>query len=116
MVFVTGSSSKLMALEVETALRGRNWSVPGFLFFFREYLQVHQLDPDDTEVSFGRRKAETKQHFAEYAQWGGSAGDDGPESYGQGEVIEGVSTGDVLPGSRRAIRHDEHRALRRPLR
>jgi len=70
-VYVTGSSSKLMPLEVETAIRGRAWSVAVFPFSFREYLQVHRLDPDDAEVSFGTRKVETKRHFAEYAQWGG---------------------------------------------
>jgi len=60
-----------MPLEVDSAIRGRAWSVAVFPFSFREYLQVHQLDPDDAEVSFGTRKVETKRHFAEYAQWGG---------------------------------------------
>lgn len=36
-VFVAGSSSKIMPLEVHTSLRGRAWSIEITTFSFREY-------------------------------------------------------------------------------
>jgi len=70
-VYVTGSSSKLMPLEVDTAIRGRAWSVAVFPFSFPEFLQFRQGTVDRNEILFGAQKVETKQLFAEYARWGG---------------------------------------------
>jgi len=70
-VYVTGSSSKLMPLEVDTAIRGRAWSVAVFPFSFPEFLQFRQGTVDRNEILFGAQKVETKRLFAEYARWGG---------------------------------------------
>ena len=70
-VYVTGSSSKLMPLEVDTAIRGRAWSVAVFPFSFPEFLQLRSGRLDSNEIFFGTGKVETKRLFAEYAKWGG---------------------------------------------
>jgi len=71
MVYVTGSSSKLMPLEVDTAIRGRAWSVAVFPFSFPEFLQLRMGSLDRNEILYGTGKVETKRLFAEYAKWGG---------------------------------------------
>jgi len=40
-VFVTGSSSKIMPKEIQTALRGRSWSLEIMPFSFQETLAMH---------------------------------------------------------------------------
>lgn len=70
-VYVTGSSSKLMPLEVDTAIRGRAWSVAVYPFSFPEFLRLRQGDLERYEILFGAQKIETKRLFAEYARWGG---------------------------------------------
>ena len=70
-VYVTGSSSKLMPLEVDTAIRGRAWSVAVFPFSFPEFLQLRSGKLDNNEILYGTGKVETKRLFAEYAKWGG---------------------------------------------
>ena len=70
-VYVTGSSSKLMPLEVDTAIRGRAWSVAVYPFSFREYLEARGLDPASPETLYGKAMGEAKRLFSEYAQWGG---------------------------------------------
>jgi predicted AAA+ superfamily ATPase len=70
-VYVTGSSSKLMPLEVDTAIRGRAWSVAVFPFSFAEFVQLRMGRLDRNEILYGTGKVETKRLFAEYAKWGG---------------------------------------------
>ena len=70
-VYVTGSSSKLMPLEVDTAIRGRAWSVAVFPFSFPEFVQLRMGKLDNNEILYGTGKVETKRLFAEYAKWGG---------------------------------------------
>jgi hypothetical protein len=70
-VYVTGSSSKLMPLEVDTAIRGRAWSVAVSPFSFPEFLRLRQGTVERNEILFGAGKVETKRLFAEYARWGG---------------------------------------------
>ncbi len=98
-VYVTGSSSKLMPLEVDTAIRGRAWSVAVFPFSFSEFLRLRlrrglgqaerqgertgegdgerqglglrQGIGEWNEILYGTQKIETKRLFGEYAQWGG---------------------------------------------
>lgn len=70
-VYVTGSSSKLMPLEVDTAIRGRAWSVAVFPFSFPEFLRLRKGKFDNNEILYGTQKIETKRLFTEYARWGG---------------------------------------------
>ena len=70
-VYVTGSSSKLMPLEVDTAIRGRAWSVAVFPFSFPEFVQLRSGKLDGNELLYGTGKVETKRLFVEYAKWGG---------------------------------------------
>ena len=70
-VYVTGSSSKLMPLEVDTSIRGRAWSVAVFPFSFKEFIQLRMGRLDRNEILYGAGKVEAKRLFAEYAKWGG---------------------------------------------
>jgi len=70
-VYVTGSSSKIMPLEVDTAIRGRAWSVAIYPFSFPEFLQLRSGKSDGHEMLYGAGKVATKRLFAEYAKWGG---------------------------------------------
>ena len=70
-VFVTGSSSRVMPLEIHTSLRGRAWSTEVTPFSFREYLHLKGLNTKDKKIIYGSKKALVKKHFAEYLKWGG---------------------------------------------
>jgi predicted AAA+ superfamily ATPase len=70
-VMVTGSSSRLMPLEIGTGLRGRSWSTEIMPFSFREHLAVRGMDPDERTIAYGRKKADVLRHYRGYAAWGG---------------------------------------------
>ena len=70
-VFVSGSSSKIMPYEINTALRGRSWNIKIFPFSFREYLRAKNIDPDDSNTLYGTKKILVKTLFLEYLTWGG---------------------------------------------
>ncbi len=70
-VFVTGSSSKVMPYEINTALRGRSWGIEIFPFSFREYLVAKGINPDEKTIFYGKNKFVLKNHFSEYLRWGG---------------------------------------------
>ena len=116
-VYVTGSSSKLMPLEVDTAIRGRAWSVAVFPFSFPEFLQLRMGSLDDNEIPLRNGKGRNETAFCGICEVGRvSRNGDCRRSHGQDETVEGIPAGDVLSGSRRAVWHDEHRPVRRPRR
>ncbi len=69
-VFVTGSSSKIMPMEIHTSLRGRAWSIEITPFSFREYLLAKNIILDKNYI-YGPQKIIIKKHFADYMKWGG---------------------------------------------
>ena len=70
-VFVSGSSSKIMPIEIHTSLRGRAWSIETTPFSFREYLSLKGIDTSEKSFIYGPRKALVKKYFSEYIKWGG---------------------------------------------
>ena len=70
-IYVSGSSSKMMPLEIHTELRGRSWSVEVFPFSFREYLKAKDVDINDKSFIYTARKALIKNYFLDYLKWGG---------------------------------------------
>jgi len=70
-VFVSGSSSRVMPLEIHTSLRGRAWSTEVTPFSFREYLHLKGINTKDKKNIYGSKKALVKKHFTEYLKWGG---------------------------------------------
>ena len=70
-VFVSGSSSKMMPYEINTALRGRSWNIKIFPFSFREYLRAKNIDLNENNILYGTKKIVVKRHFLEYLTWGG---------------------------------------------
>lgn len=70
-IFAGGSSSKMMPDEIQTELRGREWSIEVLPFSFREYLISKHVDINDKDLIYGPRKAIVKKHFSEYMKWGG---------------------------------------------
>lgn len=69
-VFVAGSSSKIMPLEIHTTLRGREWSIEITPFSFKEYLLAKGVILSN-EYLYGSKKVILKNHFLEYMKWGG---------------------------------------------
>lgn len=70
-VFVSGSSSKMMPLEIHTELRGRSWGIEVLPFSFREFLQAKAFDLNDPSLLYRTNKAILKKHFSDYLSWGG---------------------------------------------
>jgi len=70
-VFLTGSSSKIMPMEIHTSLRGRAWSIEITPFSFREYLQLKGYDFKENNIFYGSTKSLVKKYFSEYMKWGG---------------------------------------------
>ena len=70
-VFVTGSSSRIMPMEIHTSLRGRAWSIEVAPFSFREYLNIKNIDIKDKNIIYGSKKSLIKKYFSEYMKWGG---------------------------------------------
>ena len=70
-VFVSGSSSRLMPIEVHTELRGRSWSVEVLPFSFREYVDAHGVDLSDRKAAYGTGKSRLRGHAGSYVRWGG---------------------------------------------
>lgn len=69
-VFVAGSSSKIMPLEIHTALRGRAWSIEVTPFSFREYLRTKNIVFRKAQI-YSSKKILFKNHFYDYMKWGG---------------------------------------------
>lgn len=69
-VFVTGSSSKIMPLEIHTSLRGRAWTIEVTPFSFREYLSTKGIIVNEGFI-YGSKKIFVKKYFSEYMKWGG---------------------------------------------
>jgi len=69
-VFVAGSSSKIMPLEIYTTLRGREWSIAITPFSFKEYLLAKGVILSN-DYLYGSKKVILKNHFSEYMKWGG---------------------------------------------
>lgn len=70
-VYVSGSSSKIMPMEIHTSLRGRAWSVEITPFSFREFISLKGIDRNDKSFIFGKRKVLIKKYFSEFTKWGG---------------------------------------------
>jgi predicted AAA+ superfamily ATPase len=69
-VLVTGSSSKIMPLEIHPTIRGRAWSVEITPFSFKEYLRAKGVILDKDFI-YGPKKIIIKNAFSEYMRWGG---------------------------------------------
>lgn len=70
-LFVTGSSSSLLASEYGTLLTGRHLSFTVYPLSFREFLRVRGLAGPWDEVSLAARKALIRNLLREYLQFGG---------------------------------------------
>jgi len=70
-VFISGSSSKMMPMEIHTALRGRSWSIEVLPFSFKETLMIKDIDIHDKGYLYGSKSIELKNQITEYLRWGG---------------------------------------------
>jgi len=68
-IYLTGSSSKLLSLEVATQLRGRTLTYEIYPFSFREYLKARGIKADPHPSS--RQKSLILKALHEYLIWGG---------------------------------------------
>ena len=70
-VFVSGSSSKVMPMEIHTAMRGRAWNIEITPFSFKEFLSIKGVNINDKHFIYTSKKAMVKRYFSEYLKWGG---------------------------------------------
>ena len=70
-VWVTGSSSKLLSLEIATSLRGRSLTTEIFPFSFPEFLRLHQIELPSTQRFGSRTRATVQQMAGTYLRQGG---------------------------------------------
>ncbi len=68
-VFLSGSSSKLLAREISTSMRGRSISYTLLPFSFREFLKAKGVEPEENLSS--EKKAWLVKHLEEYLEYGG---------------------------------------------
>ena len=66
-IYLTGSSAKLLSLEIATELRGRTWTYKILPFSFSEFLRFNNIST--TQVY--EQKYKIKKLFYEYLDWGG---------------------------------------------
>jgi len=67
---VTGSTSRMLAREMASALRGRTLTYELFPFSFPEYLKSREVDPERQDV-YGKGGHVIRQHFENYFFSGG---------------------------------------------
>jgi predicted AAA+ superfamily ATPase len=69
-VVVTGSSSKLLASEISTALTGRHVDIEVFPLSFKELLEFRGVQIE-TMLEMAKERIRIKRMLDEYAEWGG---------------------------------------------
>ncbi|MBC7361710.1 MAG: ATP-binding protein [Candidatus Aminicenantes bacterium] len=70
LIFITGSSSRLLGYEIATQLRGRALTFELFPFSFREILQAKEIEVNELALYSGTRFSILKA-FEEYLNYGG---------------------------------------------
>ncbi|MBN1962225.1 MAG: ATP-binding protein, partial [Deltaproteobacteria bacterium] len=71
-IFLTGSSSKMLSLEIATELRGRGTSITIFPYAFAEFLRAHgQNEKYSEKLLFLSQRNIYKKYFNEYFAKGG---------------------------------------------
>jgi predicted AAA+ superfamily ATPase len=71
LVFVSGSSSRMMPLEMKTELRGRSWSVEVLPYSFAELCASRGLDVNDQKNLYGSGQSAALVLSDEFIRWGG---------------------------------------------
>ena len=69
-IFITGSSSKLLAREIASSLRGRTLHYRLYPLSFREFLRFKGIQPEPSVV-YGKERFKLKKLFGEYLIFGG---------------------------------------------
>ncbi len=68
-IFLTGSSSKLLSMEISTSLAGRDLTYIMYPFSFKEFLRAKKFNPDKLHVYSDAGKL--KKYAMEYILYGG---------------------------------------------
>jgi uncharacterized protein len=95
-VYLTGSSSKLLSVEIATSLRGRSIPVEIFPFSFREFLQYNKLF-QEMPATFGAKTASILRKAArDYLDIGGFPEVQGLKKNLRLEVLQGYVDAVIL--------------------
>ncbi len=70
-IFITGSSAKLMSMEIATSLRVRTLPYQLPPLSFSEFLRFKQLEYDLPLVKYSGIRFDIKKALEEYLEWGG---------------------------------------------
>ena len=68
-IYLTGSNSKMLSMEIATTLRGRTLSIEVLPLSFREFLLFQGVDTEDR--SSLKNSSLIKQNLQDYLEWGG---------------------------------------------
>lgn len=67
LVYISGSSSKLLSREISTSLRGRSISFEVFPFSFQEYLMIKKIKPN---IYSSKSLSKIKNYFNSFLEFG----------------------------------------------
>jgi uncharacterized protein len=68
-IYLTGSNSRMLSMEIATALRGRTLSIEVLPLSFREFLLFQGVDTEDRYSL--KNSSLIKQNLQDYLEWGG---------------------------------------------
>jgi hypothetical protein len=88
-VCITGSSSKLLSIEIATCLRGRSLPVEIFPFSFQEFLRYHELFIDRPKTFGAKTSSTLRKAIKNFLQTGGFPEIQGLDQYLRVEILQG---------------------------
>ena len=85
-IYLTGSNSRMLSMEIATALRGRTLSIEVLPLSFREFLLFQGVDTEDR--SSLKNSSLIKQNLQDYLEWGGYPETVGLESHYRTTILQ----------------------------
>ena len=70
-IFITGSNAKMLSGEINTTLGGRFLTAEVYPYSFTEFLAVHKVSSDETDLLSTDGRANVVRCFNEYLRYGG---------------------------------------------
>ncbi len=69
-IFITGSSSKLLSIEIATALAGRNLSYTVYPFSFREFIKAKGINEGKESLKYSMKKGLVLKALDDFLEYG----------------------------------------------
>ena len=69
-IVITGSSSKLLSIEIATALAGRNLSYTVYPFSFREFIRAKGIEEEKEDLKYSSKRGLALKELDEFLEYG----------------------------------------------